>query len=51
MGKKARENFDAITNKQSKNVTSCKRRKGLIKKANELAKLCNLEMLLVIYDQ
>ena len=51
MGKKKLENFDLITNKGFRNVTYCKRKRGLIKKAMELSMLCDQLISIVIYDK
>ena len=50
MGKKKLEKIDLIQNKNSRNVTYCKRKRGLIKKAIELSKLCNQNIYLAIFD-
>ena len=51
MGKKKLESISRIANKNSRNVTYCKRKRGLIKKAIELSKLCEQYVLLVIFDK
>ena len=51
MGKKKLENFDLIANKGFRNVTYCKRKRGLIKKAMELSMLCDQLISIVIYDK
>jgi hypothetical protein len=51
MGKKKIENMVLIEDKISRNVTFCKRKKGLIKKAMEMSILCGVNVALHIYDQ
>ena len=41
MGKKKLSSIAKINDKNSRNVTYCKRKRGLIKKAIELSKLCD----------
>jgi hypothetical protein len=50
MGKKKLESIEKIENKNSRNVTYCKRKRGLIKKAIELSKLCDQYVYLVVFD-
>jgi len=51
MGKRKIHHFIKINDYNSRNVTYCKRKKGLIKKAMELSMLCGQEVYLSILDQ
>ena len=51
MGKRKISIFKTIQDENSRNVTYCKRKKGLIKKAMELSLLCNQSIYLSIFDQ
>lgn len=51
MGKKKLETITKIADKNSRNVTYCKRKRGLIKKAIELSKLCEQNIYLAIFDK
>jgi len=50
MGKKKLVSISKISDKNSRNVTYCKRKRGLIKKAIELSKLCEQKIYLAIFD-
>ena len=50
MGKKKIINMSYINDRVSRNVTFCKRKKGLIKKAMEISLLCGQQVALYIYD-
>ena len=51
MGKKKLASISRIADKNSRNVTYCKRKRGLIKKAIELSKLCEQYVYMVIFDK
>lgn len=51
MGKKKIQQVELITDPVARNVTYCKRKKGLLKKAMELSILCGQCIYLVIYDK
>ena len=51
MGKRKIQAFVKIEDNNSRNVTYCKRKRGLIKKAMELSMLCQQEVYLSIFDQ
>lgn len=40
-----------ISDKNSRNVTYCKRKRGLIKKAIELSTLCDQDIFMVVFDK
>jgi hypothetical protein len=51
MGKRKIDKSKKIENKNQRNVAFCKRKRGLLKKAIEISRLCDLRMLIVMYDQ
>lgn len=51
MGKRRLEKIEHIKDLNSRKVTLCKRKKGLLKKSIELSILCNLSMFMLIYDK
>ena len=51
MGKRKIHSFVKIEDSNNRNVTYCKRKKGLIKKAMELSMLCSQDVYLSIFDQ
>ena len=51
MGKKKIEVFAKIADKNSRNITYNKRKKGLVKKAMELSILCEQDVYLAIFDK
>ena len=40
-----------ITNKVKREVTLCKRKRGLIKKVIELSQLCNIDIFMTLFDK
>ena len=50
MGKRKIDKSKKIENKNQRNVAFCKRRRGFLKKAIELSRLCDQKIFLVIYD-
>ena len=50
MGRKKLTHIDLIKDKNQRNVAFCKRKRGLIKKAMELSKLCDQRIFLAIFD-
>ena len=51
MGRKKLDTMDYISNENLRNIAYSKRRKGLVKKAMELSKLCGVKVQLVLFDQ
>ena len=51
MGKRKIDIVDMITDKMTRNVTYCKRKKGLLKKAMELSILCGQDIQLIMWDR
>ena len=51
MGKKKIEKIEKIENLCTRKVTYCKRKKGLLKKSMELSLLCDLKVVMYIYDK
>lgn len=51
MGKRRIDVKNKIADEQSRYVTYCKRKRGLLKKAIELSTLCSQKIFLVIFDQ
>ena len=50
MGKRAIDKTRKIENKNQRNVAFCKRKRGLLKKAIELSRLCDQNILMVVFD-
>lgn len=51
MGKRKIDRFVKIADDNCRNVTYCKRKKGLVKKAMELSLLCDQHVYISIFDQ
>ena len=51
MGKRKLESMDKIKNENTRKITYSKRKKGLLKKAIELSKLCDQTCFLYVYDR
>ena len=51
MGKRKIEAISMIKCKVQRNVTLCKRKKGLMKKAMELSILCDQDIALFVWDK
>ena len=43
--------IELIEDKINRNITFCKRKRGILKKAMELSKLCDQKICLVLYDE
>ena len=51
MGKRRHDKIERIENKDRRKVTFCKRKKGLLKKSIELSLLCDVSVVVLIYDE
>lgn len=51
MGKKKIDNLLFIEDKNMRNITFCKRKRGLLKKTIEICSLCGLDMFMFVYDK
>ena len=51
MGKRKVENMSLIDSSLARNVTYCKRKRGLLKKAMEISILCGQQVFMICYDQ
>ena len=51
MGKKKIDNIRFVSNKNQRNVTYSKRKRGILKKAIELSSLCGQDIFLIIFDK
>ena len=50
MGKRKIDKSKIIEDKNQRNVAFCKRKRGFLKKAIELSRLCGQKIFLVMYD-
>ena len=50
-GKRRTDTFEVIKDEHDRYVTYCKRKRGLLKKAIELSRLCDQHIFMVIFDQ
>ena len=50
MGKRKIDKSKKIEDKNQRSVAFCKRRRGFLKKAIELSRLCDQRIFVVIYD-
>lgn len=50
-GKRRTDTFDMIKDEHDRYVTFCKRKRGILKKAIELSRLCDQHVYMVIFDQ
>ena len=51
MGKKKLLSYDKIEKESTRLITMGKRTKGILKKAIELSKLCDLKVIVYVYDE
>jgi hypothetical protein len=51
MGKKKIDNIKFMEDKNQRNITFSKRKRGLLKKVIELSRLCGQDILMFIYDK
>ena len=50
-GKRRTDTFDVIKDEHDRYVTFCKRKRGILKKAIELSRLCDQHIFMVIFDK
>lgn len=50
MGKRKIDKSKKIENKNQRSVAFCKRKRGFLKKAIELSRLCDQQIFMVMYD-
>lgn len=51
VGKRRTDTFELIKDEHDRYVTFCKRKRGILKKAIELSRLCDQHVFMVIFDK